>query len=119
VRADELIRGKVDAWRRGLLAENGRALSLEAAQAATKDCLPSKQFLDLLDGRSTWRGREEMDQHVASCLHCVDHFCRMAEVIEVLRGVKPLKREETERLCDALGVEIRKPFWKRWGKQAG
>jgi hypothetical protein len=113
-RADELIRGKVDSWKRGLLAVNGRSLGLEAAQAATKDCLPAKTFLDVLDGRSTWRGREEMEQHVGSCWHCIDHFCRMAEVIEVLRGVQPLSESEAEPIRRKLGIETpKRSFWKR------
>jgi hypothetical protein len=113
-RAGELIRGKVDSWRRGLLAENGRALGIQADAASTKDCLPAKTFLDLLDGRSTWRGREELEQHVGKCFHCVDHFCRMAEVIEILRGVLPLTESEAAPLCKALGIETRKrSFWRR------
>ena len=66
-RAAELIRGKVDAWRRTLLAENGLALGREAAKGEGKDCLPVKAFLDILDGRTTWRNRELMEQQVNSC----------------------------------------------------
>jgi len=113
-RADELIRGKVDCWRPGLLAANGRALGLEAAKAATKACLPAKTFLDVLDGRSTWRGREEIEQHVGACWHCIDHFCRMAEVIEVLRGLQPLSESEAAPIKKKLGIETpKRPFWKR------
>jgi hypothetical protein len=113
-RADELIRGKVDSWRRELLAANGRGLGLEAAQAATKECLPAKTFLDVLDGRSSWRGREEIEQHVGKCWHCIDRFCRMAEVIEILRGIKPLNESEAAPLKKKLGIEApKRPFWKR------
>lgn len=113
-RADELIRGKIDSWKRGLLAANGRALGLEAALAETEDCLPSKTFLDVLDGRSTWRGREEIEQHVAKCWHCIDHFCRMAEVIEVLRGVQPLSEPEAASIKKKLGIETpKRSFWRR------
>jgi hypothetical protein len=113
-RVDELIRGKVDSWRPGLLASNGRSLGLEAAKAATKSCLPAKTFLDVLDGRSTWRGREEIEQHVGSCWHCIDHFCRMAEVIEVLRGLQPLSEAEAAPLKKKLGIETpKRSFWKR------
>ncbi len=112
-RADEAIRGKVDAWRAGLLAENGRALGLEAAAAKGADCLPDKTFLDVLDGRSTWRAREELERHAGGCFHCIDHFCRMAETIELLRDVKPLTEAEAAPLCKSLGIETRKPaFWK-------
>jgi hypothetical protein len=113
-RADELIRGKVDSWRRELLAENGRALGIEAAAAVTKDCLPVKTFLDMLDGRSTWRSREELEQHVSKCFHCIDHFCRMAEVIEILRGMQPLSESEAAPLRESLGIKTpKRHFWQR------
>jgi hypothetical protein len=112
-RAEELLRGKVDAWRRNLLAENGRALGVEAVAAKTGECLPVKVFLDVLDGRATWGGREEMERHVTRCWHCIDHFCRMAEVIQALRGVQPLIPEEAEPFRRLLGVRTQKAGWKR------
>jgi hypothetical protein len=112
-KAEELIRAKVDAWRRNLLAENGRALGVEAVAAKTEECLPVKVFLDVLDGRATWRGREEMERHVTSCWHCIDHFCRMAEVIQALRGLQPLTAEESEPFRRLLGIRVQKAGWKR------
>jgi hypothetical protein len=107
-RASELLRGKSDAWRRTLLRENGRRLGRLAAAARGPECLPAKAFLDVLDGRTTWSDREQMERHVTACFHCVDHFCRMAEVIELLRGVKPLGDEEAARWAKVLGVEAAK-----------
>jgi len=113
-RAAELIRGKADAWRRTLLLDNGPQLGRAAAAAATKECLPAKAFLDILDGRTTWRGREEMERHVSHCWHCVDHYCRMVEVLELLRGVAPLPDAEAGELRKLLGIEAEKrPAWKR------
>jgi hypothetical protein len=112
-RAGELIRQKVDAWRRSLLAENGLALGRAAAEAAGKDCLAAKPFLDIIDGRMTWRGREELERHVTGCWHCIDHFCRMAEVVELLRGAQPLSGEEAEPFLKLLGLAAPK---KRWWK---
>ncbi|HEY2015361.1 MAG TPA: hypothetical protein VGH38_17775 [Bryobacteraceae bacterium] len=113
-RAAELIRGKVDAWRPNLLQENGPALGRAAAALSTKDCLSAKTFLDIIDGRMTWRNREELEHHVNACWHCIDRFCRMLEVVEVLRGVKPLTPQEADPFLKLLGVEERKkPLWKR------
>jgi hypothetical protein len=113
-RSADLLRGQVDAWRRTLLAENGRALGVAAAAASGKDCLSPKVFLDVLDGRATWRGREQMEQHAAACLHCIDHFARLAEVIEVLRGIVPLDEAGSAPLMDLLGVQkSRTGLWKR------
>jgi hypothetical protein len=113
--AAELIRGKVDSWSRTLLAENGPALGRAAAAAAGGECLPPKTFLDLLDGRTTWSGREQMERHATRCWHCIDHFCRLVEVVELLRGNQPLTQAEAGPFCDLLGVPAaRRPAWKRW-----
>jgi hypothetical protein len=105
-RAAELLRGKSDTWSRSMLRENGRRLGRTAAAAGGKECLPTKAFLDVLDGRTTWQDRDQMERHVTACFHCIDHFCRMAEVIEVLRGVKPVSADEAARWGKLLGVEL-------------
>jgi hypothetical protein len=114
-RASELLRGKVDTWQRTLLADNGPALGREAATPGTPDCLPTKAFMDVVDGRTTWRDREAMNRHLAGCWHCVDHFCRVLESVELLRGVTPLSDEEFAPLGKKFGVEMpaRKSGWKR------
>ncbi len=111
-RAADLLRGHLSTWSRTILADNGLALGREAAAAQTKDCLPSKVFLDVLDGRTTWRGREEMELHVTSCWHCIDHFCRMAEVVELLRGIQPLSDEEAAPYLRRLGIEEARKGWR-------
>ena len=114
-RAAELIRGKVDSWRRTLLAENGPALGREAAPVTGEDCLPTKAFLDVVDGRTTWRDREMMERHLKNCWHCVDHFCRMLEVVHLLRGCQELTEGEGEPYRTLLGVSAAKRSgWKRF-----
>jgi hypothetical protein len=113
-RAADLIRGKVDSWRRTLLADNGAALGKEAQAARTADCLPAKAFLDVIEGRSVWRDREAMDRHLRTCWHCVDHFCRLVEVNEWLRGNQPLTAAEAEPFFQLLGITPPKAAgWKR------
>jgi hypothetical protein len=114
-RSAELVRGKVDSWSRNILAENGRALGRAAASAGTDECLPPKTFLDMLDGRTTWQGREQLERHVTRCWHCIDHFCRLVEVVELLRGNRPLSDGEATPFWEMLGVSpARRPAWKRW-----
>lgn len=113
-RTADLIRGKVDNWRRTLLAENGAALGREAAAGAGQDCLPTKAFLDVVDGRTVWHDREMMDRHLRVCWHCVDHFCRMLEVVHLLRGSEPLSDAEGEPFRALLGVSApKRTGWKR------
>lgn len=103
-KAGDCIRASVDNWRRSLLAENGSRLRRAAAAAHTEGCFPAKAFLDMLDGRTAWRGREEVERHGTTCWHCIDHFCRMLEVVELLRGLQPLTLREAEPFRAALGL---------------
>ena len=113
-RAAELIRGSLDAWRSSVLPDNGPLLGQAASALSTKDCLPAKAFFDVIDGRTTWRGREEMEQHVKGCWHCLDHYCRLLEVVDVLRASKPLPEAEAEGYKRLLGIEApKRSFWKR------
>jgi len=113
-KAADLLRPTLNSWSRTILKDSGLALGREAAAAHTNDCPPSKVFLDVLDGRTTWQGREAMERHVTGCWHCIDHFCRMAEVIELLRGVPPLSDDESAPYLKLLGVETkRKRWWQR------
>jgi hypothetical protein len=113
-RAAELIRGKVDSWRQTLLADNGPALGRAAAAGGGEDCLSPKTFLDILDGRMTWGGRDQLERHVNSCWHCIDHFCRMLEIVEMMRRMPPLTDEEAAPYYKLLSVEPKKrSAWKR------
>jgi hypothetical protein len=111
--AAERIRGELDLWRRTILRDNGLNLGREAARALSKDCLPGKSFLDTLDGRTTWQGRAQMEQHVSGCWHCVDHFCRMVEVVDVMRETRPLGEGEAAELQTTLGLPQRKRTGRR------
>ena len=85
-RGAELIRAGQDRWSRSLLEDHGRQLGRAAARQAAEPCISVKALLDMIDGRSTWYQREEMERHIAGCLHCIDHFCRMHEVCDLLRS---------------------------------
>lgn len=114
VRASESIRGKLDAWRSSILVDNGLILGQAAAGLATKDCPPAKVFCDVIDGRATWRGREEMERHVKGCFHCLDHYCRLLEASDLLRVAKPLAEDEASQYRRMLGIEApKRSFWKR------
>ena len=82
----DLLRARQDRWSRSLLTDNGLALGREAAALPTAECIPAKSLLDIIDGRATWSKREEMERHISDCWHCVDHFSRLHEVCDLLRG---------------------------------
>lgn len=113
-RAAELVRAAASSWNEAILAANGLALGRAAAGASTPECLSKKTFFDILDGRATWRGRDEMERHALACWHCIDAFCRMVEVMDLIRGVTPIEETEAAPLRQALGVETARPsLWRR------
>jgi hypothetical protein len=104
-RGAELVRGSVDAWRSTLLADNGPLLGRAAARYPPRTACPPKTFFDVIDGRATWRGREEMERHVKGCWHCLDHYCRLLEVVDVLRGLSRCRRRRLRGTSGCLGIE--------------
>ena len=115
-RGAELVRASVDAWSRSLLADSGIGLGKAAAAAGPgADCLNPKAFLDVIDGRTTWQGREQMEGHVGACAYCLDHFCRMLEAVDQMRGIAPLSEGEAAPFRQLLGVTEPKKAsgWKK------
>jgi hypothetical protein len=85
-KAAELLRAGQDRWSRTMLADNGLALGRAVAAQAKPECVPAKALLDMIDGRSTWSKRMEAERHITACWYCVDHFSRLHEVCDLLRG---------------------------------
>lgn len=112
--AAEALRSTMDHWYRAAIADNGAALGREAAALARDACVAAKTFLDLIDGRMTWARKQDAEQRVNECWHCVDHFCRIREVDHLMRDMPPLAAEEAAEHLERLGIAPGKqPFWKR------
>jgi uncharacterized protein DUF2283 len=94
-RGAELMRGSVDSWRSALLADNGPLLGRAADAFSTKDCLPPKTFFDVIDGRATWRGRDETERDVKGCW-------------QYGRTKKPSHADDTELTDDDLLIRYEK-----------
>lgn len=107
-KADEALRGVLDRWKRGLVAENGLSLGRLATSTHGERCLPAKAYLDTLDGRITWALKRDYEFHMQQCWYCVDHFCRIREADFLLNKSKPLTDEEAAPFLNQLGVPIPK-----------
>ena len=98
----------------GPLAGHACAFARATAAVRTEKCPPSAALLDYIDGRLTWTAREEVEGHVNSCWHSVDHLCRLREAAELLRSTAPLSDAECAPYLEALGITAaRRPLWKR------
>jgi hypothetical protein len=96
-RSAELLRAASDSWNRTVLAGNGLALGRAADAARGDGCISARLLLDVLDGRATWAGREQLEAHQRGCAHCIDHFCRLLEAPELVRGTVVLTSQEARR----------------------
>ncbi len=113
-RAGELLRGKLDSWREGMLARHGAALQAEAQAAVPEHPVGVRDFLDIIDGRATWSFRRGVEVKLAEAWHEIDRFCRLREADQFLRAAKPLSDAETADWLAKFGVVPAKPpLWKR------
>ena len=94
-RAAELLRGT---WIPGGADSRGERSGSWVAPPrwpAGASAFPPRHFWTFSTGGQTGGAAKRWSSTSSGCLHCVDHFCRMAEVIEVLRGAQPLSDEES------------------------
>lgn len=117
-RALDALRGHFDSWSRGILEANGFAWGSAVAAPSGDACVPVRWFLDLLDGKMTWQRRTDIEFHLTTCWHCVDHLCRLREVDELLRHNQPASDDQVRADLAALGFSAepeKKSLWKRLG----
>ncbi|MBL8179668.1 MAG: hypothetical protein JNK48_33625 [Bryobacterales bacterium] len=107
-RAEEALRGVLDQWKRGLIAENGLNLGRLATASHGERCLPAKAFLDTLDGRITWQRKKDYEFHLMQCWFCIDHFCRIREADFAINKSTPLTEDEAAPLLRQLSIPIPK-----------
>ena len=107
-RAAELLRQAMDGWSGRLIWDNGPSLQQEAAAQQPAQALPVKHVLDMIDGRSTWNQRQEIELAMKASWGAVDLVCRLREAAELTRESKMLSEEEAEPFRKLLGIEKRK-----------
>jgi hypothetical protein len=69
----------------------------DAWAGRTDSCPPLRQFVRILDGQTGWNEKESVEKHVVECLHCLERWAALREVIHWLREAAPLP-------ADRLGV---------------
>jgi hypothetical protein len=111
-KAQEALRAACDRWSADMLAQNAPLLAREARAHRTNDCAEPKKFLHLLDGQTTWRDREILEQHLAACWHCVDVLSRFRESIFLARSIQPLPQSQIEAYWKRMNIESPRP--SRW-----
>jgi len=76
-----------------------------------KDCTPLRQLIRILDGQTSWYDKSPAETHRAGCLHCLELWTSLLEVVAWDRARQPWPAEKIERLLAAVPIkqEKRKP----------
>jgi len=85
-----------------------------------KDCTPLRQLIRILDGQASWYDKSPAETHRSKCLHCLEHWTALLEVVAWDRGRQPWPAEKIEPLLVVVPFkqEKRKPsfFARMLGK---
>lgn len=78
---------------------------LEGARAAkTADCPPLRQFVRVRDGQTGWQEKEPLEKHMAECLHCLERWTALTEIVYWRREAGDCPPEEAEALLAGLAT---------------
>jgi hypothetical protein len=87
---------------------------------AQKDCTPLRQLIRIFDGQASWHDKTPAEEHRTKCLHCLELWTSLLEVVAWDRARQPCPAEKIEPLWAALTVkqEKRRPslFARMLGK---
>jgi hypothetical protein len=96
------------------------AIGKAARADEKKDCTPLRQLIRILDGQASWYDKSPAEIHRSQCLHCLEIWTSMLEVVSWERTRQPWPEEEITPLLTVIPLkpERRKPslFARMLGK---
>lgn len=104
-KARELLRARMDDWTRTALHDNAANLTESVRARKPESPVAAKVYFDWIDGRLTWRARQETEAKVIESWYELDALCRVREADEFLRGIEPLPPDEVAEHLKSLGFE--------------
>jgi hypothetical protein len=63
-----------------------------------KDCTPLRQLIRILDGQASWYEKSPAEEHRTKCLHCLELWTSLLEVVAWDRARQPWPRDKVELL---------------------
>ncbi len=73
-----------------------------------KDCTPLRQLVRVLDGQASWYDKSPAETHRSKCLHCLELWTSLLEVVAWDRTRQPWPAEKVETLLAAVPVKQEK-----------
>ena len=80
--------------------------------APTQDCAPLRLLIRILDGQASWYDKTPVEEHRSSCLHCLELWTSLLEVVLWERAAKPWPAGKVEPLLAALPLAADGPAKK-------
>ena len=77
-------------------------ISKAARAAETTDCTPLRQLIRILDGQASWYDKAPAEVHRARCLHCLERWAALLEVVAWDRARPDLPAEKLESLLAVI-----------------
>jgi len=81
-----------------------------------KDCTPLRQLIRILDGQASWYDKSPAEEHRTKCLHCLELWISLLEVVAWDRTRQPWPRDKIEPLTvviPALPATARRSLFDR------
>ncbi len=87
------------------------AIGKAARADEKKDCTPLRQMVRVLDGQASWYEKSPSELHRSQCLHCLERWTSMLEVVSWERTCQPWPAEKVAPLLAVVPLkeEKRKP----------
>jgi hypothetical protein len=76
----------------------------EVRAARTPDCPPRRLWVRILDGQISWYDKTPAENHMSSCLHCLETWASLREADYLRRTSAPMSDREFEPYWAALPV---------------
>ena len=74
----------------------------DARASKTESCPPARQYVRMLDGQSSWYDKGPLEQHMSTCLHCLERWTALREITYWRREAKPRPQDEIHDLLSGL-----------------
>jgi len=83
-------------------------ISRAARAGGQKDCAPLRLLVRVLDGQASWYDKTPVEEHRPTCLHCLELWTSLLEVVSWEREAAPWPVERIEPLLAAVPLETPK-----------
>jgi hypothetical protein len=84
------------------------AIGNSARSNNQEDCTTPRQFIRILDGQASWYDKSPAESHRAHCLHCLELWTSLLEVVAWDRTRQPCAAEKIEALLNFVPLQQEK-----------